>query len=100
MNRTELQNILGCYQQLERSIINAELIDMVYEYLPNKQSPCFQRVKIQAINRFVITNQPLINEILSSEDPVEIPEPMETPKAPKSRATAKKKIKKHQTTKK
>lgn len=74
MTKSEAETILKCYDVLERNTVNSKLINEAYSYLPNVSDMAFERVKIQAIRRFVMFNMDVIEEALSETQLIDIPD--------------------------
>ena len=72
MNKESLQKIMKAYNQLEKNVRINTVVDDAYEALPKElQSSIITPIgKIQAINRYVITNyNNIMNDINSSNEP-------------------------------
>lgn len=72
MTKKDAQKILDCFEKLERNMIPINLINETYSLLPNVTEEAFQRVKIQAIRRFVVFNQEILQEALNEPEPKDI----------------------------
>jgi len=66
MKKEEAIKLLECQKQLNNNQLPKELIDECYTFLPNVIPYIFQRVKVQAIQRYVMFNMDIINDALKS----------------------------------
>lgn len=65
MEKSDAILIMKCVNDLNNNRLNTQLINDAYSKLPDVQPDTFQRVKVQAIQRFTMFNMDKINEALN-----------------------------------
>lgn len=70
MTKTESIKIIEALDSLNNNILNPELINEAYSYLPNVNPDVFQRMKVQAIHRYVTFNLDVLNQVINTLDPI------------------------------
>ncbi len=88
MEKEQALKLLKLQVQLNHNQLPRDLIDECYTFLPDVMPDTFQRVKTQAIQRFLMFNMDKISEALKQEDmKTEIVKEQSTPGEKKGRTT-------------
>jgi len=68
MKKEQGLKLLECQKQLNNNQLPKQLIDECYGFLPDVIPDTFLRVKVQAIQRYVMFNMDIISTALKQED--------------------------------
>jgi len=68
MEKSQALKLLKCRDELNNNRLPKDLIDECYKLVPDTIPETFQRVKIQAIQRFVTFNMDIISQALQKLD--------------------------------
>jgi hypothetical protein len=68
MKKEEAIKLIECQKQLNNNQLPRQLIDEAYRLVPDTIPDTFQRVKVQAIQRYVMFNMDIINDALKQEE--------------------------------